>query len=174
MPRKEASRCVGSPSVMRGMSHAINKGLRMANGEILAYLNSDDLYLPWTLNVVVKALDTILKRISSLGMLCAIDDVSGERQVYLFPPFHLDQLAQGQLLAQPGGAVVAPRSVAVLGRLDESLGYVADCDLSMRLAGSSLPQGVRIPGGRAHRLRRWWSPPREGCGGFDDVVHRYV
>ena len=30
----------------RGQSHAINKGFRMAQGSILAWLNSDDLYLP--------------------------------------------------------------------------------------------------------------------------------
>src|ERR1051326_2842776 len=30
----------------RGQTHAINKGLRRATGEIIAYLNSDDYYLP--------------------------------------------------------------------------------------------------------------------------------
>ncbi len=30
----------------RGQSHALNKGLEHATGEIVAYLNSDDLYLP--------------------------------------------------------------------------------------------------------------------------------
>lgn len=33
----------------RGQTHAINKGLAKATGEILAYLNSDDYYLPETL-----------------------------------------------------------------------------------------------------------------------------
>ena len=35
-----------------GQTDAINKGLRMAKGEVLAYLNSDDIYLPGTLNRV--------------------------------------------------------------------------------------------------------------------------
>jgi glycosyltransferase involved in cell wall biosynthesis len=33
----------------RGQSHAINKGLRMASGQVLAFLNSDDIYLPGAL-----------------------------------------------------------------------------------------------------------------------------
>ncbi len=33
----------------RGQSHAINKGLRLASGEVVAFLNSDDLYEPGTL-----------------------------------------------------------------------------------------------------------------------------
>ncbi len=36
----------------QGQANAINKGFKMASGDVLAYLNSDDLYLPGTLNKV--------------------------------------------------------------------------------------------------------------------------
>jgi glycosyltransferase involved in cell wall biosynthesis len=39
-----------------GMYAAINKGVKMARGEILAYLNADDLYLPWSVERAVTAL----------------------------------------------------------------------------------------------------------------------
>lgn len=42
----------------RGQSEAINKGLRRTTGEILAWLNSDDLYLPGTVPAAVQALET--------------------------------------------------------------------------------------------------------------------
>ena len=35
-----------------GMYNAINKGFSIATGEIMAWLNSDDKYTPWALNVI--------------------------------------------------------------------------------------------------------------------------
>ena len=40
----------------RGQADAINKGLRMASGSIVAYLNSDDLFLPGAVSAAVAAL----------------------------------------------------------------------------------------------------------------------
>jgi GT2 family glycosyltransferase len=40
----------------RGQSHAINKGFRLATGEILAWLNSDDIYYPGTLRIAVEGM----------------------------------------------------------------------------------------------------------------------
>jgi glycosyltransferase involved in cell wall biosynthesis len=36
----------------KGQYDAVQKGFDISHGEIMAYLNSDDLYFPWTLNVV--------------------------------------------------------------------------------------------------------------------------
>src|SRR6476660_7135206 len=38
----------------RGQVHAINKGLEKDTGDICAFLNSDDVYLPGTFNDVMK------------------------------------------------------------------------------------------------------------------------
>lgn len=40
----------------KGQSHALNKGFQIATGEILAWLNSDDYYLPNTLNQIATFL----------------------------------------------------------------------------------------------------------------------
>ena len=38
----------------RGQVHAINKGLEKATGDIIAFINSDDVYLPGTFNAVMN------------------------------------------------------------------------------------------------------------------------
>ena len=40
-----------------GHGNAINKGFRHTTGEIMAWLNSDDKYLPWTLQTVAEIFD---------------------------------------------------------------------------------------------------------------------
>src|SRR5882762_8349036 len=37
-----------------GQTHAINKGFEKATGEILAYLNSDDIYMPYTFRLIAE------------------------------------------------------------------------------------------------------------------------
>lgn len=71
-----------------GMYEAINKGLKKANGEILAYLNSDDLYYPGTIQTVVE----YFKRHPDAGLIYGdCDFIDSEAHVlyrYRFPAFN--------------------------------------------------------------------------------------
>jgi len=118
----------------RGMYDAVNKGMRQASGDILAYLNSDDLYFPWTIQVVVEAFRKHPDADAVFGDVLNVDDVTGQQRLLLFPPFNLDYIRRTAYLAQP--AVFWRRSLyEAVGPFDETLRYVADCDYWMR-AGS--------------------------------------
>jgi glycosyltransferase involved in cell wall biosynthesis len=63
----------------RGISDAMNKGIRLATGEWIAHLHADDTYLPGTLEAVARAAEAggadvlcghILKREPTGGVLC--------------------------------------------------------------------------------------------------------
>jgi glycosyltransferase involved in cell wall biosynthesis len=43
----------------RGHGHALNKGFSLATGEIMAWLNSDDKYLPWTFETVAEVFNAL-------------------------------------------------------------------------------------------------------------------
>ena len=68
----------------RGQAHAINKGLLMATGEILAYLNSDDLYRPGAFYKVAAALGDATKAMVAVGA-CDYVDERGEVSGRLVP-----------------------------------------------------------------------------------------
>jgi glycosyltransferase involved in cell wall biosynthesis len=53
LERAEGVRFVSEPD--RGLSHAVNKGVAMANGSIVGWLNADDIYLAGALRAVGEA-----------------------------------------------------------------------------------------------------------------------
>ena len=145
-----------------GMYPAINHGLQLSKGEILAYLNSDDLYFPWTVEVVVEAFRRHPEVDFVFGDALTIEEATGKHILYWLPPFDLDDIRRSGFLAQP--TVFWRRSAfEAVGPFDETLRYVADCDYWMRAGtrhrflkikeflalernhGSTLRQTVRAP-----------------------------
>jgi glycosyltransferase involved in cell wall biosynthesis len=125
-----------------GIYNAVNKGLRMASGEIVAYLNSDDLYFPWSVEVAVNALEAYPTADLVYGDAVRVDDIHGWSVPVFMPPFSL--LASGAYgsLLQP--VVFFRREVfAALGGFAEEFRYVADMDFWLR--ASQHFQFWRIP-----------------------------
>src|SRR5665811_623117 len=52
--REQGVRWISEPD--EGIYYAVNKGFDMANGTVFCYLNSDDLFFPWSVAVAVDAL----------------------------------------------------------------------------------------------------------------------
>ena len=116
-----------------GMYDAINKGMRMANGDVLAYLNSDDLYFPWTLERVVNALSKSPDVGVVYGDAIRIDTVHDLVVPVFMPPYRDGPSANYGSLLQP--CVHLRREVyETLGGFDSRLGYVADMEFWLRAA----------------------------------------
>ncbi len=116
-----------------GMYDALNKGFAAASGEILAYLNTDDSWFPWTVSSAVAALGRHPEAGFVYGDLLVLEP-SGKARLDLHPPFRLAYLRRHGFLAQP--TVFLRRSVwEEAGPFDDSLQLLGDCEYWMRIGG---------------------------------------
>jgi Glycosyl transferase family 2 len=118
----------------RGQSHAINKGFQMARGSVLAWLNSDDLYLPGCIGKAVEGFRENPAAGAVYGEGYLIDTSGNEK--CRFPctePFNLWKLTylSDYILQQ---TVYFRRDVLDdVGPLDEELHYTMDWDILIRI-----------------------------------------
>jgi glycosyltransferase involved in cell wall biosynthesis len=118
-----------------GQTDAINKGMRRATGDILAYLNSDDIYLPGMLRLVAEFFATQPDVQVVYGHCRSLDGEGNEIQPPLkADPFHPTKpfLISRWHIWQP--AVFWRRGVMErIGLFDETLHYVMDYDYWLRM-----------------------------------------
>jgi GT2 family glycosyltransferase len=120
-----------------GMYEAVNAGLRMARGEIVAYLNTDDLYFPWTVTTIAEFLRLRPDVGVVYGDVMKVDHNTGTEQLVFAPPYSASYLLRLGSLFQP--AVFWRRSVLdAIGGFDERLRYGGDLDFWIRAARSHL------------------------------------
>ena len=116
----------------RGQTDALIKGFRMVDGEILAWLNSDDTYLPDALQTVVAFF-----RENPMTALLYGDahysDADGEIiGKYPTEDFNLGKLAYFNFICQPS-TFFRREAFTAVGGLDESLHFAMDYDLFIRI-----------------------------------------
>jgi glycosyltransferase involved in cell wall biosynthesis len=141
--RDDRLRLLAEPD--RGQSHAINKGLALATGDVVAWLNTDDLYPPGALAAVAGALAQHPAARWLVGR-CEIIDAAGRvirRPVTRYKDRALARygyraLLRENFISQP--AVFWRRDFGRrTGELDESLHWTMDYDLWLRMARQSPP-----------------------------------
>ncbi len=116
-----------------GQSDAINRGLRQAKGEVLSYLNSDDLLLPGALAEVADAFRRDPDVVLVFGRAEYIDAQGRHLSPCLTRADAFARLAQGCFIAQP--AVFFRRRVwEEVGPFDEHLRHAMDYDYWLRVA----------------------------------------
>ena len=120
----------------RGQSHAINKGFSMATGQVLCWLNSDDYYLPDSLNTVGRLLADGTDVYAVAGHCLKVYE-DGHPPVLLEGQFHgrqrLLEFWKGYQMHQP--AIFWRREVfEKVGWLNEDLHLIMDFDYWARIA----------------------------------------
>jgi glycosyltransferase involved in cell wall biosynthesis len=137
-----------------GQTCAINRGFRLATGEILSWLNADDVLLPGAVTAVVDAFRRDAEAMMVYGDGDLIDEHSRTLQPFRFTePFNLRRLVEvHDYILQPSAFVRRPALEAV-GYLDESLTWAMDWDLWIRI-GQRFPVRYlprRLAQARLHR-----------------------
>lgn len=115
-----------------GQSDAINKGFKIATGEIIAWLNADDYYEPDILNYIAAEFKKDDDIVMVYGKCCSIFD--REKHINI-PPVEINfkkLVKRGNLIYQPS-SFYKRGAVAAVGWLDNKLNYWMEYDLYIKL-----------------------------------------
>lgn len=116
-----------------GQANAINKGLRRASGEWVAWQNSDDVYYPGALHAIADVIRRNPDAAIVTGDIMLIDENDHEiRDIHYIRPSYGAMLAEGMML--PNQATFWRRTLHTeVGWIDESLHYAFDYEWFLRL-----------------------------------------
>ena len=116
-----------------GQAEAINKGLAHANGDILAWLNSDDYYLTNTISRVVKIFEENPNVIMIYGDMLAVDELGKTINVLKYKQLSLEDLLCFQIIGQPAAFFSRTAFEKAVG-LDTTFHFLLDHHLWIRIA----------------------------------------
>ena len=115
-----------------GQADAVNKGLRIATGEIIGWLNSDDIYYPNTLKKILNFFETHPDINVVYGNANHIGEDDSFIEQYYTENFNYERLKDVCYICQP--ALFFRKSlVEKYGYLDSKLQYCMDYDYWLRL-----------------------------------------
>jgi len=119
----------------QGQTRAINKGFRRVTGDIVAYINSDDVYLPGAFHRVAEEFtrDPACEWLSGQYIFFGGPDARTNKFYHCKVPAHVGDWFAAQPIAQP--ATFWRRELMEKhGLLDESYNYCMDYEYFMRFA----------------------------------------
>jgi len=116
-----------------GQADAINKGLAGARGDVLGYLNSDDVLSPGALAAVGEAFARDPELLFVWGRASYLNEIGAPVSPYLVRPDAIERLADACFIAQPA-AFFRRKVWEEIGPFDASLHHTMDYDYWLRIA----------------------------------------
>jgi len=116
-----------------GQADAINKGFARATGDVVAWLNSDDTYLPGTVRAAVKVFDENPDVVLVYGNMLAVDEHGKTFNTLNYRQLTLEDLLCFQIIGQPA-VFIRHSALRAVGKLDASFHFMLDHHLWIRLA----------------------------------------
>ena len=145
----------------RGQSDAINKGMRVASGGIVGWLNADDVLMPGALAKVAEAFEKNPDAVVVYGVGAKTDLQGRIIKEVPFREFCPKRLSWAFTQIQPA-AFFRRDAYWKVGGLDESLHYAMDWDLLLKL--SKVGKVVAIPDHLANI--RYYPETKTNTGGW--------
>jgi glycosyltransferase involved in cell wall biosynthesis len=171
----------------RGHADALNKGFARSTGELMAWINSDDKYLPWTLSVVAD----VMKRLPQIEWLTSLFHLFWDQQgravrCEAHPGFSRRLILRGGTLpgcGWPAWAFIQQESTfwrrslweKAGGRIDSAYALAGDYDLWMRFARIAEVYSVPVPlaGFRQHPAQKTARHMQEYLREARDSFHQH-
>lgn len=119
-----------------GQADALNKGLQRARGEVVAWMNSDDLYLPGAVSAAVQALEANPAAGMVFGDAVTIDEKGIELNPLVFGNWGLQELMRFRIICQPA-VFMRRNALEEAGYLDPAYHFLLDHLLWIQLAQRS-------------------------------------
>ena len=120
-----------------GQAEAINKGLQRATGEVVAWLNSDDIYLPGAVRAAVQALEAEPELGLVYGDMLSLDSAGQTTNLQRFGDWGLAGLMRFRIIGQPAvfmrRAALESAALSPGVFLDPSLHFLLDHHLWLRI-----------------------------------------
>lgn len=119
----------------RSMYQAINRGIKVSHGDIIGYLNADDLYFPSTIATIVDYFARHPRVDIVFGDVVSVNEQTKSFVLYVYAQhqYTLSRIALNKSIGQPS-VFFRRRVIDAIGLFDDSLRFIADLEYWMKAA----------------------------------------